>query len=480
MNLPGSLRVLGRVFILFAVALLLPVPWCLWYGEKRSALAFVGTAALTLLLSVLLSRLPARDRRLFHREGVFIVVAVWIGASLLGALPYLLAGEIPKVSDALFESASGITATGATVLTDIESLGRGVLFWRSLSQWLGGLGIIVLFVAVLSGLGAGARFLYRLEVPGPSAEFTHPRVQETAGALWKVYLFLTLSVVGLYLVAGLGLYDALTHGLTTVATGGFSPRQDSMAAFSPLVQWIAIVFMATSGLNFSLLYALRQRRLRLFRDVEVWTYFGILAFFVTFGTLTLRAAGTNERLHDTVRETAFQATSLLTSTGYATVDYDLWPDSMRLLLLLMMFAGGCAGSTSGGMKIIRIIIAVRSALREVKLIFRPNLVLPVTVVGRAVPDEVARASTGFLVLYFALLGLGTLLIGLAGHPLLTSFSAALACLSNIGPAFGEVGPTRAYDFFGAYEKSVLVALMWLGRLELMALVALFTRTYWRR
>ncbi len=480
MNLPGSLRVLGRLFNLVAIALLLPVPWSFWYGETRSAYAFLGSSAITFVVSAVLSRLPSPDRILLHREGVFIVAAGWIGASFLGAMPYLLSGEIPRFSDALFESTSGFTATGATILTDIEALGRGVLFWRSLTQWLGGLGIIVLFVAVLSGLGVGARFLYRLEMPGPTADFTHPRARETATALWKIYLALTVAAFTLYLVAGMSLYDALAHAFTTVATGGFSPRQDSMAAFSPTIQWIAIVFMATSGLNFSLLYALRQGRPRLFRDVEVWVYFGILAFFVAFGSVTLYRLDQTSGLHDTVRATAFQAVSILTSTGYATADYDQWPDALRLLLLMMMFVGGCAGSTSGGMKIIRVVIAVRAALRDVKLIFRPNLVLRVTVIGRTVPEDVARASAGFVVLYFALLGLGTLLLGLAGQPLLTAFTAALACISNIGPAFGQVGPTQAYGFLGPFEKSVLVALMWLGRLELMAIVALFTRTFWRR
>ncbi|MEE8523252.1 MAG: TrkH family potassium uptake protein, partial [Thermoanaerobaculia bacterium] len=403
-------------------------------------------------------------------------------ASIFGALPYVLTGTIPDPVDALFESASGFTTTGASILTDIEAAGRGILFWRSFTQWLGGMGIIVLFVALLSELGPGARFLYKLEVPGPTAETLRPRVHDTAAVLWRIYLLLSGVEIVLLLVAGLDLYDAMTHTFSTMSTGGFSPRRDSIAAFgSPLVEIIVIVFMVLAGINFSLYYGIRRHRGRnLVADPEFRVYLFIALAASAVITVSLMTQGSYERLPRAFLDSLFQVTSILTTTGFATADYDTWPNLTRVLLVSLMFIGGCAGSTAGGMKIMRLVVGIKAAFREVRLIFSPSAVLSVFVGGKAVPDNVVRSVAGFLILYFASWAIGTCALTLGVQDLETSSSAAIACLGNIGPGLHAVGPTANFAFFSSWQKLVMVVLMWLGRLEVYAIAAVVSAAFWRR
>lgn len=474
------LRLLGRILKLLACAELLPIVVCLWYGETADALALALAAGLTLGAGLVLARIAQPEDRLYRREGILIVVGGWLLASVFGALPYLLTGATGSWIDALFESASGFTTTGASIFTDIESKGRGLLLWRSQTQWLGGLGIIVIFVALLSELGPGTRFLYRLEVPGPTKEILHPRVRSTARLLLEIYLALSAACLVLLLVGGMDLYDALTHTFATLSTGGFSPRNASVAAFSsPFVELVLIVFMAIAGINFSLFYMALRGRGRIWRDRELQLYLALLvtASVVVAVDLVARYQQTPGRA---MLDATFQVVSLMTTTGFATADYDLWPDAARAVLVFVMLIGGSAGSTAGGMKVMRVLIALKTALREVRLNFSPNAVIPVTIRQVGVPEEVTRSVSGFVVLYAITLVSGATLLTLGGTDLVTAWSAALACLANVGPGLAEVGPTANFAFFSGWEKLLLVLLMWLGRLEILVIAAVVVRSFWKR
>jgi trk/ktr system potassium uptake protein len=481
-NLRPALRVLGRLLGVMALAELLPILCCLWYGEKVAALAFVGTSLLTGVFGFALMYLGRAGGELYRREGILIVVAGWALASVFGALPYLLSGAIAHPADALFEAASGFTTTGASILTDIESVQRGVLFWRSFTQWLGGMGIIVLFVALLPELGPGARFLYKLEVPGPTAETLHPKVHDTAAALWRIYLFLTVAQILLLWAAGLDLYDAMTHTFSTLSTGGFSPRNASVAAFhSPLVEIIVIVFMIAAGANFSLYYGLARNRGRsLIKDRELHYYLALILGSSLLICVNLTWAGSYEHLPRAFLDSLFQVVSIITTTGFASADFDVWPNESRVLLVTLMFVGGCAGSTAGGMKVMRLVIGLKAAFREVRLIFSPSTVMSVYIGGKAVPEPVVRSVAGFLILYFTSWAMGLLLLTAGGVDLETSMSASIATLANVGPGLHAVGPTANYAFFSPWQKLVMVLLMWIGRLEIYAIAAIASVAFWRR
>jgi len=480
MNLRRVLHILGLVLFILAGAQLLPLVWCLSGTESRAVAGFLSGAALCGLLGLAFRQLGSSEGGLYRREGVLLVVGAWVLASLTGAVPYLVSGVIPSASSALFESASGFTTTGATVLVDIEGAGRPILFWRSFTQWLGGIGIVVLFVALLSELGPGARFLFKLEVPGPKAEVLHARVQDTALALARIYAVLTLAEVLLLLLAGLGMFDALTHTFSTVSTGGFSPHSGSIGFFSPLVRAIVLVFMLAAGVNFALYFsAIRHRNLEMLRDVEFRLYIALLVVAAVAVALDLIGAG-HSPLPAALLDAAFQVVSILTTTGFSTVDFSEWPALARSILVALMIVGGCAGSTAGGVKIVRAIIAWKAAMREVRLIFSPNSVVAIVVGREAVPEASVRSVVGLVVLWVVGWGAGTVLLAIGEVRLVTAATASLATLSNVGPGLASVGPQGHFGFFAPWQKLVMVLLMWLGRLEFFALLALFLPRFWRR
>jgi len=484
LNLRATFRFLGRLLGVLAAAELVPIACCFWYGERAAALGFLGAAAITGAAGWLMVMAGRQGGELYRREGILIVVGGWVLASIFGALPYLLTGVIPHPVDALFESASGFTTTGASILTEIEGSGRGILFWRSFTQWLGGMGIIVLFVALLPELGPGARFLYKLEVPGPTAETLRPRVHDTAAVMWQIYILLSGLQVLLLLIAGLGFYDALTHTFSTMSTGGFSPRNASVAAFeSPVVEVIVVVFMILAGTNFSLYYGIHRHHGRtLLADAEFRFYVATIVLASAVITWNLMAHGGYQRLGlgRAALDSLFQVASILTTTGFATADFDQWPNLSRIVLVSLMFVGGCAGSTAGGMKVMRLVIGFKSAFREVRMIFSPSHVLAVFIGGKAVPDPVVRSVGGFIILYFMSWGVGALLLTIGGVGLETSGSAAIATLGNIGPGLEAVGPAANFAAFAPWKKLLMVLLMWLGRLEVYSIAAVATLAFWRR
>jgi len=484
MNLRPVLRILGLVLYVLALAELVPMIWCIYPADPDSAMGLLVGAGSSAVLgaAIRVAAGPAGEQTdLYRREGVLVVVGSWLLASIVGAVPYVASGAIPGVVDAFFESASGFTTTGASILTDIEAVARPILFWRSMTQWLGGIGIIVLFVALLSELGPGARFLFKLEVPGPKAEIMHARVRGTAVALFRIYLVLTLTQTGLMIVLGADLYDALVHTFSTVSTGGFSPYAASAGHFGPAIQVVILLFMLAAGVNFALYYALvRRRDLTALRDVELRVYL-LIAFVASVAIVAdLLADGTFASPAQAVLEGTFAAVSIMTTTGYASGDFAKWPGMSHSLLVALMFVGGCAGSTAGGAKIIRMLIGWKIALREVRLTFSPNSVVAVTVGEQPVPEESLRGVIALLLLWVLGWGAGSLLLSVGDTGIVTAATASLATLSNIGPGLADVGPSESFAFFAGWQKLVMVLLMWLGRLEFFALMALALPHFWRR
>lgn len=484
MSLRPVLRMLGLILYILALAELTPLVWCIYPADFQSAGGLlIGSSASALAgLALRFAAGPANeDTELYRREGVLVVVGSWLLASIAGAVPYVASGAIPSFMDALFESASGFTTTGASILLDIEGVARPILFWRGMTQWLGGIGIVVLFVALLAELGPGARFLFKLEVPGPKAEIMHARVRATAVALFRIYLVMTAMQTGLMLVFGASLYDALTHTFATVSTGGFSPYADSAAHFGPAIQGVILLFMLAAGANFSLYYAVvRRRDLTALRDTELHVYLGLAALASLVVLVDLVLGGTRMPLVQAITESTFTVVSLMTTTGFATGDFASWPGMSHAILLGVMFVGGCAGSTAGGTKIIRLLIGLKVAAREIRLTFSPNSVVAVTMSRQPVPEESLRAVIALLLLWFLGWGLGTLLLSVGDSGIVTAATASLATLSNVGPGLAEVGPTASFAFFAGWQKGVMVLLMWLGRLEFFAVLALALPHFWRR
>ncbi len=482
MNLRSPAQFLGRLTLLLAAMELVPAACSVFYGEWQIVVVFLITSLVTAILGGLLIAAGRGGGEIYRREGILIVVGGWVFASIFGALPYLFAGTFSNPVDALFESASGFTTTGASVMTAIEIHSRGILFWRSFTQWLGGMGIIVLFVALLPELGPGARFLYKLEVPGPTAEALVPRIHNTAGVLWKIYLAISGTQAILLMLAGMNLYDSLTHTFSTMSTGGFSPYNASVANFeNPAIHIIIIVFMVLAGTNFSLFFGMRHLKGWRFvwQDTEFRLYLAILGGVSLILAGNLMISRTYTDAPRALLDSMFQAVSMATTTGFATADFDGWPVLSKMLIVGLMFVGGCAGSTAGSMKVMRMVIGLRAAFREARLIFSPNTVMSIFVGGKAVPNSVVRSVAGFFILYLSTWALGTIALSLNGPDLVTSATASAATIGNIGPGLNAVGPTQNFAFWASTDKLLMILLMWMGRLEIYAIAALFSRTFWR-
>ncbi len=401
---------------------------------------------------------------------VFITVTLaWVAMAVAGAIPYLVTGQFERPDDALFESISGFTTTGATVIADIEATSKGLLFWRSTSQWMGGMGVIVLVVAVLPSVGAGGMSLLSAEAPGPTEERLTPRVRETARRLWAVYIGLTVALAGAYALAGMSPYDAVSHSFTTVSTGGFSPYQGSIGQFdSAAIEWIGIVGMLLAGGSFALYYrALKRDPKPLLRSTELKVYLVIVTAITLWAFI---ASGTDGGQAAGFREALFTTVAIVTTTGYVVAEYGLWSETVQLVLLLAMPIGAMAGSTAGGVKIVRVIAVASFAHREALRQLHPRLVRPVRIGGGVLPDDVARRVLGFLVLALAILGGGAFLISLTGPDMITSFSASATAFGNVGPALGELDHAGDFLSIPPVGRWVAMGQMLLGRLEIYPVI----------
>lgn len=476
--------VTGALMVCVGLSMLPALGFSFYYGEG-GLMPLSLSAGLTVCAgAVLLLAFRERSRRspLSHREGMAITALAWVAAGLCGALPFHFAGTFGTFTDCLFESLSGFTTTGASVLTDVEALPRGLLFWRSLTHWLGGMGIIVLSLAILPFLGVGGMQLYKAEVPGPVPDKLRPRVKDTAAALWKVYLLLTLAQTALLMLGGMDLFDSLCHTFGTVATGGFSTKNASIGHYpSAYIQLVITIFMFLAGVNFTLHYlALKGRLDDVWRNPELKFYTGVfLAFFLVI-TASLIWGGRQESLSKATLDSAFQTASILTTTGYATADFEAWPALAQAILLLCMFIGGSAGSTAGGMKCMRILLLLRQSYQEIVRLIHPRAVVHVKFGGRVVPPDVLGGIWGFSVLWLGLLFLSVFLVAASGMDLMTSFTSVLACIGNIGPGLGTVGPMENYAHLPAFAKWVLIWCMLLGRLEIYTVIVLFVPEFYRK
>ena len=487
-DLRSAFHLISIVLQGVGLAFLLPGGVALYYGEP--VLPWMGGLAVTVGLGTAIRAITRDSRELTMREGFFVVGVSWLAIALVGSLPYVVISQLGFV-DALFESMSGFTTTGATVLTDIEGQTRALLLWRSLSQWLGGMGIIVLAVAILPRLGIGGRQLMEAESPGPEVERLFPHIRQTARALWQVYLGLTAAEIVALSVAGLSLYEAVTHAFTTVATGGFSPNARSIEGYSGTVQWIILVFILLGGSNFALLYRGFRSPARmphfLWNDRE-WRFFmGVFAAFAALLALSISA------LHPTVTEAirhgAFQTASIMTTTGYASTDFNAWDSTAKLLLLALMFIGASAGSTSGSVKVVRTLLIFKMVAREIRRILHPKVVIPLRLGDRVVSETALRGVLVFAVIYVTLFAVGCILLmldveraGLANGetlPVLDAVSAVAASIGNVGPAFGVFGPMNSYAPLPETSKLLLTTLMWIGRLEIFPIIVLLTKSYWK-
>ena len=484
------LSVLSLVCLIVSLFMLFPLALALLDGTA-DARAFGVSLLCGLLLSLLLA-LSGRWRREGRvretpgiREAVGIVGLVWIIASAVGAIPYWSHGAAPTYVDAFFETMSGFTTTGATILTDIESAPRGVLLWRGLTHWLGGMGIIVLSLAILPFLGVGGMALYKAEAPGPAPEKVTPRLQETALLLWGTYLLLTLLETFFLMLGGMSLFEAVVHSFATVATGGFSTRNASIAAFnSPYIEWVITLFMFASGVNFSLYFLLFAGRFRtVLEDEELQWYLLIVVSVASVIALCLLRGGIFSEIEPALRASFFHVVSLITTTGFVVTDYNLWPELTRLLLLILMVVGACAGSTGGGCKIVRFILLRRQIQAENLRLLHPRAVVTARMNGRPIEKDIMDSASAFLMLYFLLLVAATVIVTAFGHPrldILTSFSGVVSCLSNVGPGLNALGPVENFAWLPDGVKWLMSFCMLAGRLELFVVILLLLPGTWTR
>ena len=483
MQLLVILRILGLLMMVFSSTLLPPIITGLIYKDG-AVLPFVEAFVLTLVTGFLLY-LPVRKHKqeLRLRDGFLVVVLFWTVLGVAGGLPIYLSGiyEI-SVTDAIFESISGITTTGATVIVGIDLMPHSLLLYRQELQWLGGMGIIVLAVAVLPMLGVGGMQLFRAETPGPVKDTKlTPRITETAKALWYIYLGLTVACALAYWLAGMSLFDAISHSFSTVAIGGFSTHDASIGFFdSTAIQFIAIVFMLLSGINFAIHFtAFRHRSLHPYqRDAEFRTYVLVLSIVSVITVGYLQFNHTFDSTAESIIEGLFQVVSIGTTTGFTTAEYYTWPGFLPVLLLYVSFIGGCSGSTGGGIKVIRILLLVKQGVRELQRLVHPNAQFAVKIGKKAMPEKVIEAVWGFFAAYFAISALMILLLMATGLNQETAFSAVAACLNNLGPGLGDVG--RNYAYINDPAKWILIFAMLLGRLEIFTLLVLITPAFWKK
>jgi trk system potassium uptake protein TrkH len=480
MNVTLTLRILGALLLFLAIALLLPLPFS-WFYHDGVAWVFFVAATIAAICGGALFGLCRASTDLSVREGFAVVTFGWTLFALFGALPFVISGAIPSYIDAFFETMSGFTTTGSTILTDIEALPPSLLLWRSLTQWLGGMGIIVLSLAILPMLGVGGMQLFKAEVPGPTADRLKPRIQDTAKLLWGVYLLLTILEVLLLMGGGLSFFDGLNHSFTTMATGGFSTRNASVAAYdSAYIDWVITLFMFLAGINFSLHYlALRGRIKDVLRNEE-FKFYGALVLAGTGLIVLFNWGGTYDSFFDNLRFSAFQVVSIVTTTGFGTADYELWPVLCQYLLIFSMFIGGCAGSTGGGIKVARILLLFKHAQVQVFRLIHPRAVRLVKLGERPVDKDVMQSILGFFALYLGVFVAASLIMAGSGLDLPSAGAAVIATLSNIGPGLGSVGPVDNFAHISAFGKLVLSLCMLLGRLELYTVLVLVFPSFWRK
>ncbi len=479
MHLKGVVWTLGVLIALFGSGMMIPALVSLYYDAGHAGQFIMAGLSVSTLGVLMMFWAGAAPKQLSHKDGFLIVALAWLVLSLLGAVPFLTTGTCDSVIDALFESTSGLTTTGATVLSGLDQMPRSILFWRSMQEWLGGMGIIVLAVAVMPLLGVGGMQLFRAETPGPDKTKLTARVTETAKVLWYIYLSMTAVTALSLWAAGMGLFDAVNHAMCTVAIGGFSTHDASIGHYdSLLIRGLIIIFMLFAGINFTLHFAAMRRGFSMStygRDEEFVTYIKWLsALIIIVGLLALFSG------KGTWDEVLFNTVAVATTTGFAVSDYSVWPPGASMILLMAMFVGACAGSTGGGMKVVRVLLLFRQGMREIRRLIHPHGIIHVKIGEQSVQGPVVQALWGFFVLYMVCFAVVAVLVAVSGVDMTTAISASAACLTNTGPGFGEVGPASNYAGLPDMAKAVLMCGMVLGRLEIFTFFVLLVPEFWRK
>lgn len=466
--------------MLLSLLMLPGVGFSFYYGSGDHYPLLISASASFLIGVILFFSFAKQDKNIRKREGYLIVSTSWLLMSFFGMLPYLLSGTATSISDAIFETVSGLTTTGASIFPDVESLPEGILFWRSMTHWIGGLGIIVLTVAIFPLLGIGGIELFVAESPGPTSDKLHPRIRETAKRLWYIYLGLTVALVILFDIGGMTFFDAINHSMATMATGGFSTKNSSLAYFdSAFIDYTTIFFMFLAGTNFTVIYfGLTGKFDKVWRSDEFKAYAGTIIFFAFFLTVPVYFYSGHE-LEKAFRDTLFQVVSLITTTGFITADYTQYSSGLTLVFFMLLFLGACAGSTAGGIKFVRHLTFFKNSWLEFKRIVHPRAVVPLKINGDRVTGKIITHIMNFLLIYLMIFVTGSVIISLMGYDILTSFGAVATCLGNVGPGIGKVGPVDNFAFFDPFSKLFLSFLMLLGRLELFTILVLFTPYFWR-
>lgn len=451
--------------------------------EYGVALAFLYSMLVTLGISLVLFLVSRKAKKdFFASEGLVCVGLSWVVMSLTGCLPFYFSGEIPSFVDALFETVSGFTTTGSSILTDVEKLSKGILYWRSFTNWLGGMGVLVFLLAIVPVGGKNEGFtmhLLRAESPGPSVGKLVPKMRKTAAILYITYFTLTLLDFIFLIAGGMSAFDAVCTAMSTAGTGGFGVKNDSIGGFSPYIQWVCAIFMLLFGVNFSLYYLILLGDLKsVFKNEELRLYVGIVVGCVVM--ISINIMGTFDSVGEAIRQATFQVSSLLTTTGFSTTDYEVWPTFSKSILFILMFLGGCAGSTSGGLKLMRVLMLTKATSRNIGQILRPNKVQKVRIDGQVVDDKTLVNTAFYFFAYMALTIVSFLLVSLDNTSVLSNFSAVASCVNNIGPGFEVVGPTGNFSSYSIFSKLVFIFDMLAGRLELFPILVLFSKSAWVR
>ena len=475
MNYSMIVYLLGWILNFEAIFLVIPAITAVIYGESEffSFLITIGIGLLIIFLG------KPKKKTIYTREGFVIVALSWIVLSIFGALPFVISGSIPSFIDALFETVSGFTTTGATILSDVETLPKSMLLWRSFTHWIGGMGVLVFILAFLPHSGAQNMNLMKAESPGPSVSKLVPKVKTTALILYSMYFGMTVLQFILLIIGGTPVFDSLNITFATAGTGGFGIKNDSLASYSNYVQIVTTVFMILFGINFNIYFLLILRKFRdTLKNSELRAYFAIIAAAVFI--ITLNIGGSFESLGEAIKNVTFTVASIITTTGFMTVDFNLWPELSRTILILIMFTGGCAGSTSGGIKVSRLLILFKSLAKEIRLLIHPNQIRKLEIDGHKIDHNVIRSTNVYMVCYLMIFAISVLIISFDNHSLLTNFTAVATTINNVGPGLDMVGPTQNFGFFSDTSKLVLIFNMLAGRLELFPVLLLFSPVTWKK
>lgn len=472
---------LGNMIKIEALLLVLPAICSFIYGENKSLAAFLITIAIAFLVGTALTLFnKTKDKNIFAREGFVIVALAWIALSGIGAIPFVISGEIPSYTDAFFETASGFTTTGASILRDVEALSHGILFWRSFTHWIGGMGVLVLMMALVPTDTGRTMHIIRAEMPGPIVGKLVPRVRSTAKILYLIYIVLTFTQWLLLVLGGMPVFDSFIHSFGTAGTGGFGLKGDSIASYSAYSQWVIAIFMLIFGVNFNLYYLILMRKIRsVFKSEELWVYLGIV--FVSVSAITIDIYSKYNTFGEALRISVFQVASIISTTGFSTADFNLWPTLSKTILFLLMFSGACAGSTAGGLKVSRLVLLFKQVRSNLRHMLHPRSVESVRLEGKTVDNETLTSVTTYFALYFLCFTAIFLILAIADpFDLETNISATAACFNNIGPGLAGVGPMSSYADYSVISKWTLSAGMLLGRLEILPLILLFAPGAWTR